>query len=357
VVRTLNISRDYEIMYYDGAERATNGPSADCWKYLRHYDVDGQPVEELVPGKGYMIAFGSHVNTVRFAKKTGAPIIYEGSVDVTANQIGALSNPMVYHATLSNMGTAVGQVHDGGEIGHDEYTEVTITGKRFVVGKTVYIDPAANGTVGVTPADGGVSPIAAAPARHGAAANKKYLTLEDYYTIALTPDNGGRVAKVYVLPEEDKANEYVAGHDLSKMGMSDRKAQIWVNRYDTKLGLNTTAPINEVAEFPVNVYAPNVGEYTISLASQPDDDYIVYLTRNGEAIWNLSDAPYALSLPAGTDKTFGLRLSARKGPAIATDIDEALIDAQGKTRKVLINDQVFIIRGNEVYTIDGQMVK
>lgn len=353
VVRTLNISRDYEIMYYDGSERATHGASADCWKYLRRYNEPGQPVDELVPGQGYMIAFGSHVNTVRFVKKSGAPIIYNGSIDVTAHQIGAISNPMAYHTTM-DAGVGVGQVHDGGEIGHDDYVEVTIEDRRFIVGKTVYINPTAGGSVVVNKADGEDPVAALAPARRGVAATKKYLTLEDYYTIALTPDNGGRAAKVYVLPEEDKEDNYVAGHDLSKMGMSDRKAQIWIKRYDVNLGLNTTAPINEVAEFPVNVYAPNAGEYTISLASQPNDEYTVYLLRNGQVIWDLSNSAYTVELAAGTDKTYGLRLSAHKVP---TSVDQAVVDAQGETRKVIIEDKVYIIRGENVYSIDGQLVK
>ena len=353
--RTLNISRDYEIMYYDGAERATNGPSAACWKYLRHYDEAGQPVEVLQPGHGYMIAFGSHVNTVRFVKKSDAPIIFDGSVGVTEHQIGAISNPMAYHTTM-NAGVGVGQVHDGGEIGHDGYDEVTITDKRFVVGKTVYIDPQSTQSVVISKAEGSVSPVAA-PARRGAKAiNKKYLTLEDYYTVALTNANGEE-RKVYVLPEEDKEDKYVVGHDLAKMGMSDRKAQIWVNRYEVNLGLNTTAPINGVAEFPVSVYAPKAGEYTVSLVSEPDDEYTVYLTLNGEAIWNLSSSEYAVELAAGTNNSYGLRLVANKAPQTATGIDEAVVDAQGEIKKVIINDKVFIIRGDQVYSIDGRLAK
>ena len=353
--RTLNISRDYEIMYYDGAERADHGPSAACWKYLRHYDEAGQPVEVLQPGRGYMIAFGSHVNTVRFVKKSDAPIIYTGEVNVTAHQIGAISNPMAYHTTM-NAGVGVGQVHDGGEIGHDGYDEVTITEKRFVVGKTVYIDPQLTQLVEISKADGTVSPVAA-PARRGAKAmNKKYLTLEDYYTVALINANGEE-RKVYVLPEEDKEDKYVVGHDLAKMGMSDRKAQIWVNRYEVNLGLNTTAPMDGVAEFPVSVYAPKAGEYTMNLVSEPDEEYTVYLTLNGEAIWNLSSSEYAVELSAGTNKSYGLRLVANKAPQTATGIDEAVVDAQGEIKKVIINDKVFIIRGENVYTIDGQLVK
>ena len=146
-----------------------------------------------------------------------------------------------------------------------------------------------------------------------------------------------------------------------KMGMSTKKAQIWINRYGANLGLNTTAPVEGVAEFPINLYAPAAGEYTIH-SIQPSEvsdqnDYTVYLTQNGEAIWNLSDAPYALSLSAGVNKTYGLRLSARKSPQTTTGIDEAVVDAQGETRKVLINNQVFIIRGNNVYSVDGQLVK
>ncbi len=357
VVRTLRISRDFEIVYFDGEERATNGPSPDCWKYLRRYEEPGQPVDELVPGHGYMIAFGSHVQTVRFAKKGGTPVLYNGNVGVTAHQICGISNPMTYHATISNMGATVGQVHDGGEIGHDDYVEVDITDKRYVVGKTVFIDPAETVTaVTINKADGGVSPIAAAPARRGKAASKKYLSLSDYYTIALTPENGGRVAKVYVLPEEDKAETYVAGHDLAKMGMSDRKAQIWVERYDAQLGLNTTALINDMAEFPLKLYAPNAGEYTLTNAYAPDEDYTVYLTRDGQAIWNLSDSPYALTLSTGKTENYGVRL-VRKAPQIATGIDEAVVDAKGETRKVIINDKVFIIRGDQVYSVDGQIVK
>ncbi len=353
--RTLNISRDYEIMYYDGAERATNGPSAACWKYLRHYDEAGQPVEVLQPGRGYMIAFGSHVNTVRFVKKSDAPIIYTGSVGVTAHQIGAISNPMAYHTTM-DAGVGVGQVHDGGEIGHDGYDEVTISAKRFVVGKTVYIDPQSTQSVVISKAEGSVSPVAA-PARRGAKAmNKKYLTLEDYYTVALINANGEE-RKVYVLPEEDKEDKYVVGHDLAKMGMSDRKAQIWVNRYEVNLGLNTTAPMDGVAEFPVNIYAPKAGEYTVSLVSEPDEEYTVYLTLNGEAIWNLSSSEYAVELAAGTNKSYGLRLVANKAPQTATGIDEAVVDAQGEIKKVIINDKVFIIRGDQVYSIDGRLAK
>lgn len=347
----LTLGRDYDIIYYNGATRAANGPGANCWEYVEHNG------KTLTPGQGYMIAFTRPVGTVRFTKASDAPVVFNGTVNVPENAgsdaansgINAVANPMVYHATLSVAG--VGQVHDGGEIGHDGYETYDLA-DPFVVGKAVYVQVVSEQNL--TPSSG-ISPAAAPARRTARATDKEYLSLSDYYAVSLTCDD--QEAKVYVLPEEDKQNEYVIGHDLFKMGMSDRKAQIWVNRYGTKLGLNTTAPVNEVAEFPISVYAPAAGEYTIDLQSQPDEDYIVYLTQNGEAIWNLSEMPYVLTLAKGITTQYGLRLSARKAPQTATGIDEAIIDAQGDTRKVLIDNKVYIIRGNNIYTVDGQLVK
>ena len=349
--RTLVLGRDYDIIWYNTAKRASQGAGAHCWEYVEHN------AHILQPGQGYMIAFTSHVNTVRFAKATGTPVLFTGTVNVSgagsgADQgINAIANPMAYHANMNI--TGVGQVHDGGLIGEDEYTPVTIANMNYIVGKTVYVQVESDQTI--TPTSG-ISPAAAPVRRAAKATDKQYMVLEDYYTIALTSTNGEE-KKLYVLPEEEKEDKYVIGHDLAKMGMSTKKPQIWVKRYGVNLGLNTTAPMDGVAEFPVNLYAPKAGQYTLSLVSEPDDEYTVYLTLNGEAIWNLSSSEYAVELAAGTNKSYGLRLSARKSPSVATGIDEAVVDAQGETRKVLINDQVFIIRGEKVYSVDGQLVK
>ena len=133
---------------------------------------------------------------------------------------------------------------------------------------------------------------------------------------------------------------------------------MWINRYDAKLCVNTAELISETAEYPLGISVPANGEYTISNVQSPmsDEAYTLYLTLNGQVIWNLSNGAYTLTLSKGTSNEYGLRISA-KSPAVATDIDEALVDAQGDTKKVLINDQVFIIRGENVYTIDGQLVK
>ena len=357
--RTLVVGRDCEIVYYNGATRASQGPGAHCWEYLKHYSGDGH-VDVMTPGKGYMIAFISAVQTVRLTKASGAPIFFGGSNSVVGGDgedggWNAIANPMAYHATL-NAGPTVGYVHDGGEIGSDGYTPYNISGTKYIVGKMVYVQAGSDQTIAVNPAGsaGDMTEILAAPKRASKATDKQYLSLDDYYAVSLS--KGDQTSKVYVLPEEDKADKYVIGHDLSQFSMSNKKAQIWVDRYDTKLALNTTAPVADVAYFPINLYAPIAGEYTITNAFVPDDDYTVYLTLNGEAIWNLSSAPYTVTLDNGTTKGYGLRLS-RKTPQTPTGIDEAVVDAHGDIRKVIINDKVYIIRGEKVYSADGQLVK
>jgi hypothetical protein len=132
---------------------------------------------------------------------------------------------------------------------------------------------------------------------------------------------------------------------------------MWINRYDAKLCVNTQELTNETADYPLGISIPQAGEYTISQeATAQADNNSLYLTYNGEVVWNLSDGAYTFSLPQGETMGYGLRIVA-KTPSVATGVDEALIDAQGNTQKVLIDNKVYIIRGNNVYSADGQLVK
>ena len=101
---------------------------------------------------------------------------------------------------------------------------------------------------------------------------------------------------------------------------------------------------------------PANGDYVLSVGANENEDYALYLTRDGEAIWNLSEGAYTANLEKGAHTNYGLRVSAR-APQIATGLDEAVVDAKGETRKVLINNTVYIIRGENVYSVDGQLVK
>jgi uncharacterized repeat protein (TIGR02543 family) len=341
---TLTLGSGYDILFYDGAVRAEQGKVADCWKYVE----DGDSI--LYPGKAYMIASASRaIVKVRFTKADLAPIAFSGTINVTGGSgddggWNGIGNPTTYHAIME-AGPTVAQVHDGGKIGEDGYTEYNIYNLKYVVGKAVYVQVSTNQSVVISHATGQGVITPKAPARRNTRAdiNKEYLSLDDYYKVSIVQENSTNTCNVYVLDEEDKEDAYVIGHDLSKFGLNTALLQMWVNRYDNQLSLNTTAPVDGVAYYPLGINAPKAGEYTISLQSWIDDEHALYLTYDGEAVWNLSDGAFSLYLEKGTTSRYGLRL-VEKAPQVATGMDEAVLDAQGETQKILINDHVYIIR-------------
>lgn len=354
--RILRMGYDYDIMYYDQNERALNGKTPDCWKYV----VDNGGT--LTPGVAYMIAFTSHVGTIRFtALKDGdnkiqlggdVNVTYTDPADPVDGGWNGIGNPNMYHA-LMDAGVMECQVHNGDTIGSDSYITSTITNRKFVVGKAVFVQAPAPQSVVITPATTTQSVITAqAPRRDRTAANS-----EENFIVEIAPENGNLADRIFVLTDEDKEDKYVITKDLAKAGIGTTRAQMWINRYGAKLSKNTIAPVDNQANYPMSIYAPKAGEYTLYVVAQPNADQTLYLTYDGEAIWNLSNGAYSLDLNRGTDTHYGLRISVKNAPQTATGVDEAVVNAQGETRKVLIDNKVFIIRGDKVYSIDGRLVK
>lgn len=353
--RTLRYGRDYDIVYYKESVRATSGPSYNCWDY-----VDSKN-KVLTPGEAYLIAFTSHVGTIRFTGEqdgehhiklgTSVEVSYTTPADPKDGGWNGIGNPRTYHALL-NAGVTECQIHNGDTIGSDSYLPYEMTNKKFVVGKAAFVKVGAAQSVVVERAttQSAITPKAA-PRR-----TQTIATGGDRYTVEIMPENGKLADRLFLLIDEDKADEYLDGKDLPKAGIGSTRAQMWVNRYGTKLCKNTIAPTASQADYPLGIYAPKAGEYTIYIAAQPEGEQALYLTLDGTAIWNLCDGACTLNLERGTANQYGLRVSA-KAPQVATGIDEAIVDAHGNTQKVLINDQVYIIRGDKVYSLDGQLVK
>lgn len=343
---------DYDIVYYDTEERAAHGASKNCWKY-----VDNE-THRLIPGRLYMIAFDKHVGhvgTVRFKKAPEAPVNYTTPVELITtgsaegnNNWNGIANPMMYHALLG-AGVTECQVHDGGEIGKDGYYTYNMTDKKFFVGKAAFVQvPQGQDLVVVTPADG-QDPLHA-PRRAQAS-----MATESRYDIHIAPADGAAADRLLILAEEDKADEYVIVSDLAKAGVSPVRAQMWVDRYGEKLCKNTTAYINNKANYPLVISAPVAGEYEIFINEMPDNETTLYLTYNGKAIWNLNYSAYVANLEKGTTNNYGLRIvRTRKA---GTGIEETTIQNGDAVRKVIVDNKVYIIRNGEIYSITGQKAK
>ena len=343
----------YDIIYYDGAVRAAQGKVPDCWKY-----VEDQADWILTPGKAYLIVFGIDVNTVRFTKKDGASVAYSGTVSVEENNGASddvnggwngIGNPATYHALL-NAGVTECQVHNGEEIGSDGYIACDMG--KFIVGKAVFVQVEASQSVVVNPATSGDPQIAASPRRAKANATGK-----NRFDVQIAPVDGKMADRMFLLADEDKEDKYVILQDLAKAGLSTKRAQMWVERFNTKLCKNTAQLVNGTAEYPLGIYAPQSGEYQIAVAERMDKQTILYLTLDGGIIWNLNDAPYIAELEKGTTQRYGLKMVRSNAPAITTSVENTQAGTQPTAQKILMDGQVYILRGNEVYTIDGQLVK
>lgn len=351
------LGQDIELYYYDGDIRAAQGKVDACWIAVKE-----QSSKVLEPGRAYLfLLYKSAVESVTFRMKAGKSILTLTTSVVphaSGNAIDAgwngIANPSLFHAYL-NAGAEEESGHVYGQMinaAGDGYEPFDMMNSKLVVGQPIYVQAPAAKTVEANSTSYDAAP---APARHATAQARPVS-----YDLTITAEGAARHADriIIQLNENKQKDGYVIGQDLAKFGVGTQSAQWWIDRYDTKLCVNTVAPQNETAEFPLTVFAPKAGAYTMAVERMTaSGDDALYLTYDGVAVWNLSNGAYTADLQEGTDTHYGLRTVAKK-PNITTGVDEAVVDHKDASAiKVLIDNQVYIIRGEKVYSIDGQWVK
>lgn len=366
--RKLILGRDFDLVWYDGSVRAAQGDGYACWKY-----VEDESDKMMHPGKMYMMYFGNQFKTVRFEKTASAPIKYDaagsGAItkvythpSATGNNVDAdwngIANPSICHAKL-DAGTMFGQVLNNGGLDNDDpenspvYSTIMMSTAKFVVGKAAYVQAVTdNYDIGVT-----IANSVAAPAPKRVKNSDLPDGIDALYQVHIAAEGKQSSDNLFVMVTEDEREDaYVVGQDLAKGGMATSIPQLWVNRYNTRLSANTQTLINNVAEYPLGIYAPQDGSYVINADDNSDPDYTLYLTCDGEVVWNLSNTSFLGTFSKGETSNYGLRIT-KKAPEITTSLEEAIIDAAGGIRKVLIDNHVFIIRSDKVYSVEGQLIK
>lgn len=340
----LRIGTDIDIVYYDGAIRAAQGPVDACWRYV-------QSGEDLIPGRLYMAQLHNKKNGLRLQKKAGASITYTDPVKVVTHagadpintNWNGIANPATYHAILTT-GATHGQFYNG-----TGYDLVPLTSKEFIVGQPVFIQAPHTQPVVVNS-----TTLAPAPLR--IASN----TEATRYEIQIAAAGAEMADHIYIATEPEKTDAYVIVKDLVKMGRSTHKAQIWVNRYDARLCVNTVAEA-DVTEFPLTISVPNNGVYTINENGNEDENgnenVNVYLTKDGKAAANLSNGSHSLQLEAGENYGYAIRI-VRRAPQTPTGLDEAIVDNDTEqVRKVVVDGAIYILRAGEAYDIHGHKIQ
>lgn len=346
----LRLGSNFYLISYDGGKRAVLGNVGECWTFATNSDV-------MQPGRLYMIYVTEDIDGLMFKKKDRAPLqtkqlTVQPYPQTTGHTYDAgwngIANPALFHAYLNaNADTYGGGANFYQRYIPDEtrYEALNMEDDPLIVGAPIFVQVAANKTV-VAYEDWGDAALHA-PAR-------KLIVDDSYYKIRIAADDN-YTDQLYVQTKEGKEDEYVIGLDLAKAGISSTVAQMWVERYDTKLCVNTTAPVGSSATYPLGIFAPQDGDYQIYSATDMQAGQELYVTRNGRTIWNLAYGPYTATLNAGTNNEYGLKLI--QAPAVTTGVDPVTNDQLPMTNKVIIDNHVYIIRDGAVYTITGQKVQ
>lgn len=337
--RNCTYGSHYMIAEYDAAKRLTSGKG---WKYLSG--------NTLNPGQFYFFTVNGNYNTYRFKASeasytpaAAASLAMNGAVENANANWNGVGNSTLRHATASYTGGGYVQVYENGL---DAYKTVATSEAKFVVGCPFFIQ-ATEASILVLEVQPGESEQYYAPRR--TSANQTGVT-----RVNLSSVDGGFSDQIYVSATDREQDCYLAGHDLSKAGESKIVPQLWVDAYNQKLSVHELAWQGNEAYCAISLYAPQAGEYVLA-AKQPTDGTEVYLTYNGQVLWNLTSSEYVLSLEKGTTTAYGLQIV--KTPAITTGVDQ--IDVKGQTmRKVLMNDKIYVITPEgAMYDVLGKGVK
>ena len=331
----------YAIMKYHGDVRAQG-----LYGWKKYRDI-------MEPGTLYIIAVGkTEYKTLRFKKVANADIVKENQDKVQVYEY-ALNGGSDGDQGWNGIGNPNLQVsHLSGDLqflDHENNRFILRDGDntKLLVGTAFMMQRDATETITINTGAGSGS-IALAPAREPRGVETT--TFKVYLTDEAT---GKGEDNIFLRTSEDATNNYEVGHDLAKMSMGDAKcAQMWVPAYGTQLCAAYFPLINDKAEYPLSINTPKAGTYSIS--TQENENATIYLTYNGRAIWNLSMSACELDLTKGLNEGYGLRLVVN-APAVVTGVDQ--IDAKAGAQKVIIDEHVYILRGGQMYDVNGKMVK
>ena len=344
----------YAIMKYHGDVRAQG-----LYGWKKYRDI-------MEPGTLYIIAVGkTEYKTLRFKKVANANLV--SSSTVTLNKYGSETSTDAGWNGIGNPNLQVSNYATGGGSPTGAYIQFLDhsanafknrqrNNVNLVVGSAFFFQyTGENEQTSITintGAQAGEGNGYLAPKRERNAAE------ETIYEVELTNVATEEIEdNIFLTAREEALNEYEIGRDVAKMSMGNAKcAQMWVPAYGTQLCAADFQLINDKAEYPLIINTPKAGTYSIN--AQENENATIYLTRNGRAIWNLSMSACELDLAQGLNEGYGLRLVVN-APAVVTGIDEVTDDRLQVTgaQKVIIDEHVYILRGGQMYDVNGKLVK
>lgn len=388
---------DYRIAEYDSETRAAEGSTKGAPGHYKQ--VTGNT---LKAGVGYVIAtndrylkelvfpmdIGStNLTTAENTKTTNKVALhqYTGSSSINNHNWNLIAHPYVsafnaYEDAKITAGwlkcttPATPEDPDGGEWEYVDAGNVYLTMPSFNTDKTTYtqtlsstvgtinpflavfVQAAGEGDLTFDPGDR----ILSAPARHLAAQAEKE---DKSIFVGVTLSGNGQSDQTNLRIRPDFTDEYQLGYDLLKFTTYyTARPQIFMKTPSHQLAFQ--AVNDSVAKscfLPMGVYCEYAGTYTFALDEHYPIDEVeaVYLyDKTTGTTTNLLYDTYTITTSGRINTTSRFSLNVwlnRKAPQITTGID-GVEAPDGITRKILINDHVYIQRGGAVYDVTGKEV-
>ena len=332
---------DYLVMNYNEAKRAVRGKDWNMFSGT------------MQPGHIYSITLDAskNWNTFLFKRKANSDVLSDGSYAAEFTPTGAeadhgwngFGNGTLQHMQLKGVADEVKiQLYNHSE---NRYEAFDANEKAFAVGTAFFMQvKEANQTIEMETS----SKALRAPSYAG--------NTTEEFRLSLTADNDEVAAdRLWISASEDATTEYTIGHDLVKMGTptQSKVAQMWMPAGELRLCDIEMPLVNNNASTALSIYAPKAGTYTLAVERAPENA-ILFLTKNGRVMWNLSQSGYLLDLTKGMTEEYGLCL-VYSAPQVATGVDEVVSGVKGQ--KVIIDNKIYIITNTgDIYDATGKKV-
>ncbi len=401
---TYGEGKDWVLKYYDGQKRA-NTQSGGCWTVL----PEGSTIQK---GKGYILGVtpktGHDFLELRFPMTATAwdkdpsrasiavPVMATKSEGITPNHVGwnLVGNPYITHYKPSYIGMdhanntnnliPLGILEPDGEAykrtnngvryvvipqngGYAEYSQVAIGDKPIETFMSYFIQ------IGGTADTEYAVDFKYANSRHGASmpihrAPAEYMDEPDNHPVWIP------ITLTNVLDEQDETTFLVSDQFTDNYDMMDDLVKMRGTYYqypqittkpvlasrnnEGEMAFNALPDASAEAGIPLNYFASSNGNYTIALSEKYGLDEVkeVQLFDKVTNEWYDLMADSYTFYSNRTDNTdrfiLSVRVERKKTPQIATDIDN--IGSSDGPRKLLIDGNIYIQRGNRIYDITGK---
>ena len=325
----------FDLFEYDGNKRATTGVTG--WKRVQG---------KMKAGRACLIGFNPGQPTTIRLKAASTVLSEPTSITLNAydgdeanRNWNGVANPTMHYTNLNKDVQTYN--NEDGENGR-KYIAYSASSTSFVVGTAFFVQK--TGTIDLSAASHSEF---RAPQRQ---ANERYEACVRIFRQEATDF----ADQMYVRASENASSEYEQGHDMITWnGTTANTALIWAENYGKRLAIEEAPLVNDKATYNLGIFAPIAGEYRIE-AANPSEDATLYLTKNGRIFWNLTMGACELDLAQGQNNEYGLLLRA-EAPAVTTGMDE--IRSEAGVQKLIIDENVFILRGEKMYDVTGKMVK